>query len=247
MKFYDKEYTIDNSHYMNSNPNVPFYGVIVGFACNRKCIHCGIEGFKMLLENKDWYDIELLKKEIDAFTDFNKELIFTGGEPSIYPKMKEILEYASSKGFKNISMCTNGMEMSDHAKEFKDAGLTRCYVTVMCTPDTAEEIHGRADSYDALVSGVQTLRDNYIEWFACITVIKQNYKRLDEIARIIKSLEPIGVSAIQYFGASKDVCYVSSDDFMPYYQEFKDILRTTIKVYENNLTIKEEAFGCPSC
>ena len=58
-------------------------------------------------------------------------LQISGGEPTLHPRLPEIIEYAKSSGFRNIELITNGIRIS-REPEFlpllKHAGLTAVYL-----------------------------------------------------------------------------------------------------------------------
>lgn len=81
--------------------------------CNFDCSYCS----KYVHDNTStWKPIDEYKKVIDKITQStDKEiwLSFTGGEPCIYPKFKELLKYCKDCGVHFLSVCSNGSQSSE--------------------------------------------------------------------------------------------------------------------------------------
>lgn len=78
----------------------------LGKRCNYDCTYCP----SSIHDNFSPHtDIEILKQTVDKLSELGKpiRLSLTGGEPSVHPKIEELLLYAKSKNFW-ISMTTNG-------------------------------------------------------------------------------------------------------------------------------------------
>ena len=79
----------------------------LGKRCNYDCSYCP----KEIHDNTSPHtDLDLLKKAIDKLMTLGKpiRLSFTGGEPCVHPKFKEIVQYAKWKNVSWISVTTNG-------------------------------------------------------------------------------------------------------------------------------------------
>ena len=76
--------------------------------CNLTCSFCCFANRAM----KEMLTVEQMKSAIDQFVALGAEgLEFTGGgEPTLHPKLDEIIEYAHNKGMK-LGICTNGSKL----------------------------------------------------------------------------------------------------------------------------------------
>ena len=98
--------------------------VQVNSACNQKCVFCNRPPTEDYRKSKPT-DIKDVAKRIDEIArDWKvKRIIFTGGEPLLYPKLPEIISYTKRYGFK-IEIQTNGTLFNrKKLKELKKAGL----------------------------------------------------------------------------------------------------------------------------
>jgi len=85
--------------------------------CNQECIFCSVPA-----EPKETLNIELLKKRIKELKDLGtNDLFITGGEPTIYPLLFELLDYAKKFEFKEITIQSNGSNLTKNILKKKKA------------------------------------------------------------------------------------------------------------------------------
>jgi len=79
----------------------------LGKRCNYDCSYCPAS----IHDNSSPHtDIEILKKTVDKLMTLGKpiRLSFTGGEPTVHPKFRELIQYCNHVGVSWISLTTNG-------------------------------------------------------------------------------------------------------------------------------------------
>ncbi len=79
----------------------------LGKRCNYDCSYCP----SSIHDNTSPHtDIEVLKATVDKLASIGKpiRLSFTGGEPTVHPKFRELVQYARHLGVTWISVTTNG-------------------------------------------------------------------------------------------------------------------------------------------
>jgi MoaA/NifB/PqqE/SkfB family radical SAM enzyme len=79
----------------------------LGKRCNYDCSYCPAS----IHDNSSPHtDIEILKATVDKLMTLGKpiRLSFTGGEPTVHPKFKELIQYCNHVGISWISVTTNG-------------------------------------------------------------------------------------------------------------------------------------------
>lgn len=88
--------------------------------CNYDCFFCGDEN---KLGKVGWYDLDTNKKLVDSIVSSAGDkplwIQFTGGEPTLYPKFIELLEYVKSKNVM-VSIISNGSRTIRYWKELRD-------------------------------------------------------------------------------------------------------------------------------
>lgn len=89
--------------------------------CNYNCFFCGDEN---KLGKVGWYDLETNKKLVDSIVksagDKPLWVQYTGGEPTLYPKFVELLEYTKSKNAL-VYVISNGSRTLRYWKELRDS------------------------------------------------------------------------------------------------------------------------------
>lgn len=115
-------YTLSDERAKESSPtsNMKRCEVILTDACNFKCPYC--RGIR-----KDFAGSMALgdaKKLVKYWADEGLENIrFTGGEPTVYPDLLELIKYTKAVGIKRIAISTNGSASLDYYNKLMDAGV----------------------------------------------------------------------------------------------------------------------------
>jgi radical SAM protein with 4Fe4S-binding SPASM domain len=129
------------------------------YACNDNCGHCYVG------RPRDYPQISLeeWKRVIDNCWEAGiPHITFTGGEATLYPHLRELIEYAEDVGLVT-GLLTNGRKLSDRAylDGLLEAGLDHIQITIeshdeavhdqmVCTPGAWKEtVQGIVNSVDA--------------------------------------------------------------------------------------------------
>jgi len=108
--------------------------------CQLKCPGC-YRGLAEKNPERMHEDFEKIKSEVDKLIESRniQTLSIAGGEPLLYPKIKEVIEYAHSKRLKT-KVFTNGVLLNEEKlNELKDVGVTEFVVHIdkyQTRPDT---------------------------------------------------------------------------------------------------------------
>ena len=101
--------------------------------CNHDCVFCAPQ-------TKDgtqpWFDIETYKRYVDKLASLKKEqpmwIQITGGEPTLFPELLELLQYIQTKGI-YVSLISNGVRTLRWWNEVKEANvLNSLFLTFHC-------------------------------------------------------------------------------------------------------------------
>jgi len=94
--------------------------------CNQKCVFCSNP------DNGRILTLEQAKSHVDDFVarDYHG-IILTGGEPTLFVELEELVRYANSKNMPP-RMISNGQKTSrfEFLKSLKDAGLTHLHLSI---------------------------------------------------------------------------------------------------------------------
>jgi MoaA/NifB/PqqE/SkfB family radical SAM enzyme len=123
--------------------------------CNQKCIICSNPPTERKL------DFESAKKEIDSLKRGGcSEIIFTGGEPTLYEKLPELIQYASRAGML-ARIITNGQKIADiqYLKKLKKAGLKHLHLSIYSSEDKIQQkISGNKNSLQNIKKALNNLK-----------------------------------------------------------------------------------------
>lgn len=168
----------------------------VGFRCNNRCKFC-VQG------NKRNYLVAKHKKEIrnslkQSFAKGKKEVVFTGGEPTLHPDFLEIVGMAKDMGFEEIQIQTNGRMFSydDFCIKTIKAGATQFALALHGHNAKIHDFLTSANgSFEQTVKGIKNLKrlNQYVLTNTVITSTNARY--LPQLAQLLVDL---GVSQYQF-------------------------------------------------
>ena len=107
-------------------------GINITRRCNLKCPHCFYSELLEYPETKA-YDskIDIDVDKLINFFDFHKfkEIFLSGGEPTTYPRLLELLHYLSKK-CEAINICTNGVNIPIEINNFSKNNNVKYLISV---------------------------------------------------------------------------------------------------------------------
>ena len=222
------------------------------FKCNAKCIFCvvGIPDKLNCDSNGDSHTMSLenIKKELlEGRKRGLTEVVFSGGEPTIYPYIVESVREASKLGYSEIQIKTNGIRLCDYdlVKDLNDAGTTTFCVSIQ-GPDaeTHDKLIGVPGGFDKIMQGIENVHKvgNVLITPTCIQ--KDNYKLLPET---VKMLVKIGTSHCSpTFIETNGSALYRFTDLVPRYSETVSYLNEAICYLEEKQVIYV-IHGYPMC
>lgn len=109
--------------------------------CDLRCNYCIPVGFTDYEEPKEWLTFTEIERVVKAFSSLGVESFrITGGEPLLRKNLPKLISQLSIlEGVRDISLSTNGTQLTKYAKKLKDAGLNRINVSMDST--NAERFH----------------------------------------------------------------------------------------------------------
>ena len=130
----------------------------------------------------------------DGIARGNTHCQVTGGEPTIYPHIHALIEYALSRGVKT-SIITNGIVSQQKAESLIASGLDSFLVSRHGLKATHDYITNRIGNYDRQVEFLNFIRDKIELRFNCV-ISKFNQKEIILIAEEMAAFKPKRVSWI---------------------------------------------------
>ena len=135
--------------------------------CNYSCSFCGKENNN---GNERWFTLEKYKSIVDkiveacAGTPFY--IVYTGGEPTLYPELMELLHYSKSKGAWNI-LISNGSRTMRWWTEF--AKIDNILIQLILTYHTEQ-----TDNYNNIADIMNLFLNSETDTVCEVTHTKDN-------------------------------------------------------------------------
>ena len=100
--------------------------------CDLRCFYCIPQQFNGFEEPEHWLSFDDIERVIAAFADLGVEKIrITGGEPLVRKNVPQLAQRLSAiPGIKDLSLSTNAVQLSRHAKALRNANVTRINVSL---------------------------------------------------------------------------------------------------------------------
>lgn len=202
--------------------------IMVGYSCSNACVFCMEERDKRYLGVKDFIEHRIYQM-MDEYVGV-KKVIFTQGEPTLNPELVSYIEYAKQKGFKEISLISNGRNYRDRifCEKLLLAGVSEFIVSIH---GHDEKIHDtltrRKGSFAETNKGLANLSELKKEYkFKLVishVVNKLNYRFLESFLAYLKRFEvdSVVLNVVQPMGANMQKYFQA---LMPRYFEIAALL-----------------------
>lgn len=158
----------------------------LGLKCDVKCKFCYDENVNK--KEKLWVPLEDTKRALSKFRNYygNRYVDFMGGEPTLHPKILDIVKYSSDIGLKP-TLITHGMHLADfdRALKFKNAGVHDFLMSIHGVNETVADLHGvNNNNYNRQLKALENLKKlNIPVRFNCI-LIKDNLEQLIDVVEL---------------------------------------------------------------
>lgn len=148
-------------------------------ACNLSCTGCWAGKYK----KSDSLEVETINRIITEAKELGIYLIvLSGGEPTIYPHLFDVLKKHSDVGF---MMYTNGILIDDvMADRMLDVGNVSPAISLEGFKESTDARRG-AGTYDKIMNSMDRLQERGIAFGISLTVTRQNAEELFDTDRFI--------------------------------------------------------------
>lgn len=172
--------------YPDTKVRITRRGVLyVGFPCNMKCKFC----YYSYHESREWHSLDECKRDALLFREKfgNRYVDITGGEPTIYPHIFELLDYCNSIGLKpTIITNVQALASEDCVKQLSDLGINDFLCSVHALGNTYNDLVQSRHGWKNLTQGIENLNKYRIPWRANCTMTRLNMIQLNSIAQWVK-------------------------------------------------------------
>ncbi len=203
--------------------------IILGYTCNNNCVFCCSSEKRGMMSS----DEEILHRLMSARKGGSDYLELIGGEPTIHPHILGIVGAAKKLGFKTIMFATNGRMLSDRsfAKKILEAGVNKLVFSIHGHDSKVHDgLTQSVGSFDQLMEGIRVVQSLGLKSIGSnTTIVKQNYKMLPEIGKLIQS---VGIDDAEFIfvdpthGAPK----THFDELVPKYEDVSPYLNAVLNL-----------------
>lgn len=141
--------------------------------CNLKCVHCYARSEDISYDNELNHEQSLAM--IDDLARFGVPvLLFSGGEPTVHPRLVEYAQYAVSKGMRAV-ISTNGTLITrEKAQVLKEIGLSYVGISLDGLEETHDRFRGVKGSYKKAMAAIKNCQEAGIKVGLRFTINKRN-------------------------------------------------------------------------
>jgi len=201
--------------------------------CNLKCPYC--RGMKKELQGdlSLEYSYYVLREWIEQGLE---SIRFSGGEPTLYPNLKELVMTCRANEVKHIALSTNGTQSLEYYKELVDLGVNDFSISLdggCCA--VSNKMTGGIKSFDKVSRNIK-----FLSWYSYVTVgvvfDEVNVSTALETIQYIDSLNPSDIriiSSAQYNKALDGVSNISNEILNRH-----PILKYRINNYKNGRNVR---------
>lgn len=209
----------------------------LGYDCNNNCKHCIITNQRINAKRLKGYEnrttAECILEINDSIQAGHKEIVMTGGEPTLRNDFIELVRYAQRSGL-TVSVQTNGrlFRTWDFAKEVSQ--YVEYYIVAIHGSNA--EVHDRITrvqgSYEQTVSGIKNLVKLNKRVVAKVVISKDN---MTDLQNILLLLYEIGVNDVNMaFPHACEEMLEHYDEIVPTFLELRTIVEKCISFAEES-------------
>ncbi len=164
----------------------------LSYECNNNCLFCHAKRFSdsRLSSEGAFKKIEAAKKT------GAKEIILSGGEPTIRKDIFRILRHIRNHGF-SAGMVSNARMFSskDFLVKCCDIGLAEVFVSLHSHKKEVHDRLSQAQAFEQTIQGIRNLRSAGVDVILSVVVNKMNFEELNEIVGLA---DDMGVDRIKF-------------------------------------------------
>jgi MoaA/NifB/PqqE/SkfB family radical SAM enzyme len=171
--------------------------LILTDTCNFKCPYCRGLDKKYRGDISLFYAMQIVTQWAEEGL---KNIRFSGGEPTLWPRLPILIRHAKSLGIEHIALSTNGSARQEYYQTLLDAGINDFSISLdACCSSTADAMSGNTAKYNQVLDNIAYLaKRSYVTLGVVLTE-----KNMSELPEIIKVGLSIGVSDIRIIPAAQ--------------------------------------------
>ncbi|MCZ7356800.1 MAG: radical SAM protein [Candidatus Methanoperedens sp.] len=203
--------------------------------CNSNCLYCfrdlegshGIDGHSALDKN-------LIKNAILSFRNIavaNPAIVYTGGEPCLFPELIEIADFAKKNNIENV-LQTNGLLINENNASLYAEIFDKIQISLDSTNEEVNDwLRGKKGHFKTVKRAMALLRKYDVKIKLAATITKKNFHDISNIKKYFPEIEFQFTPMLQ-IGKGKENSHLSfsPDEFLEHLVSLPDGSKTlTVK------------------
>jgi len=192
-------YTLSSKRAFNTSVNSPLWRceLILTDKCNFKCPYCrGIENFKGDLSFDDAK--EIVFKWIDGGL---KNIRFSGGEPTLWDGLNELVDFSKKGNIERIAISTNGYSDIDVYRKLFESGVNDFSISLdACCSSVGDLMSGGiTGSWEKVIDNIKIIS----KWTYVTVGVVMDDSNISELEKMCGFAYSLGVSDIRILSAAQ--------------------------------------------
>ena len=193
-------YTLSDARVKQASSTSPMWRceVLLTDMCNFRCPYCrGVRS-----DFKGTMRLGQAKKLVKYWSDDGlKNIRFTGGEPTVYPWLSELISYTSSFEVERIAISTNGSADLDYYMDLIDRGVNDMSISLdaCCSSDGEKMAGGISGVWEKVVDNIKEISKKCYVTLGMVFI----EETVGEVNKIVKFGSELGVADIRVITAAQ--------------------------------------------
>lgn len=191
----------------SAKPSAPYrMDLALTYRCNSNCSHC----YNARSRRYPEMDVGKWKQVIDKVWDLRiPHIVFTGGEPTLFEGLPELVSYAEKKGLIS-GLNTNGRRFADRdfLTSLVDAGLDHVQITLEShNPVIHDHMVAAGGAWAETTAGLKNVLETHLYVMTNTTLLTHNRTTIEATLNFLVDLgvPTVGLNALIYTGKGRTV------------------------------------------
>lgn len=171
------------------NQSCYYLGLIsITDVCQNDCVFCGLGKHNKAAVHRP---LEQIRNQIDKIYQSGvNRIAFTGGEPTIHPKIIDMVSYASSLGFEYIRIYTHGRNLPKRnlLEDLVSAGLSHIMISLFGPDEQTHNHVAGANAYKETLNGIIKASSSSLDIVINTPVTDANHKILPNYIDLLNDI-----------------------------------------------------------
>jgi len=218
----------------------------INFRCNQSCTFCFVSTH---LPDPPQADV---LAAIDDIAAQRGVVAFSGGEPTLNPKLLDYVRHAKARGVIGVELQTNATRIGREglAADLERAGVDRAFVSLHgLDAETSDAVTEAPGTFDATLEGIDALQTTGISTRLNFVLCQRNYTQFPDFVRMVAERWPTAEINVSFVAPSTDLV-PRTRDLVPRYEDVLPFVAEGMRLGEAaGLTVDgfESMCGLPLC